>query len=113
MSESYDKDYFVKLFQRTVDYNDPDRQYIGFLADKVIEAIDKARADEWAKIHTRYQRGTRAGQYKILEAVRRVGKNTKFRVECLECHAVMFRYANKFRLGHFNCASELSNKEVI
>ncbi len=27
----------IKLYQRTIDYGDPDRQYIGFLADKSIE----------------------------------------------------------------------------
>lgn len=101
------KQYFIKLFQRTITYDDPDRQYIGYLADKVMEAIEQARAEEWAKIHTKYQPGTVKGNYKILEAVRRVGKNTKFRVECINCHAVMFRYANKFKLKHSNCAYEL------
>lgn len=31
----------IKLFQRTIDYDDPDRQYIGFLADKSIEIVRK------------------------------------------------------------------------
>ena len=109
--DSYDKDYFIKLFQRTIDYGDPDREYIGFLADKVMEAIDNARAEEWAKIHTKYQKGSIKGNYKVLEAIRRVGKNTKFRVECIHCHGVMFRYANKFKLKHANCIAELESKD--
>ena len=78
------------------------------LVDKEVEA---ARKEEWAKLHTKYQKGTVKGQYTILEAVRRVGKNTKFRVECLNCHGVMFRYANKFKLPHKNCVNnDMRNK---
>lgn len=31
----------IKLYQRTIDYDDPDRQYIGFLADKSIDIIKR------------------------------------------------------------------------
>ena len=65
--------------------------------------IVKAREEEWQKIHTKYQKGDIKGQYMILEAVRRVGKNIKFRVRCLKCQGVMFRYANKFGLSHKDC----------
>lgn len=31
----------IELYQRTIDYDDPDRQYIGFLADRSIEIVTK------------------------------------------------------------------------
>jgi len=31
----------IQLYQRTIDYDDPDRQYIGFLADKSIAMVRK------------------------------------------------------------------------
>lgn len=31
----------IELYQRTIDYDDPDRQYIGFLADKSIAIVRK------------------------------------------------------------------------
>lgn len=45
------KQEYIKLLQRTIDYSDPDRQYIGFLADKamelasqqVLEALEKVK----------------------------------------------------------------------
>lgn len=39
----------IKLFQRTIDYDDPDRQYIGFLADKTIEMCQEY-IDTYVKI---------------------------------------------------------------
>lgn len=70
---------------------------------KINEMLEQARADVWQKIHTPYQKGQVKGQYKILEPVRRVGKNTKFKVECVDCGLQMFRYANKFEMNHRNC----------
>lgn len=70
---------------------------------KINEMLEQTRADEWQKIHTPYRKGQIKGQYKILEPVRRVGKNTKFKVECVDCGLQMFRYANKFEMNHKNC----------
>lgn len=73
------------------------------ITSKINEMLEQARADVWQKIHTPYQKGQVKGQYKILEPVRRVGKNTKFKVECVDCGLQMFRYANKFEMNHRNC----------
>lgn len=39
MSKTALRKILVELYQRTIDYSDPDRQYIGFLADKSIEIV--------------------------------------------------------------------------
>ncbi len=36
-----DKEQIIKLLQRTIDHEDPDRQYIGYLADKISELIEQ------------------------------------------------------------------------
>lgn len=40
----------IRLYQRTIDYDDPDRQYIGFLADKSIELCEEYIDKELANL---------------------------------------------------------------
>ena len=48
-----------------------------------------------------------AGQYRVLERAVKINKNTKFRVRCLKCNGVMYRFSNKFEKNHRDCAGVL------
>lgn len=41
MKKSEARQKLIELYQRTIDYEDPNRQYIGFMADKSIEIVEE------------------------------------------------------------------------
>lgn len=96
----------VHLAVRTEFFN-ANKKNMEFLADDILKIIDseidKARQEEWDKIHTKYEVGDIIGDYKITDRFRRIGKNTKYRVVCVLCGRPMFRYSNKFKLPHRDC----------
>lgn len=57
-----------------------------------------------------YVPGNIVHEYMVLERVRKMGKNTIFRVQCLWCGGVMFRRSNKFKLKHLDCPNWKGNK---
>ena len=66
--------------------------------------IKQLENNMWSNlIHKQHNIGDIAGNYEILERVRRIGRNTKFRVACTLCGATMFRFSNKFNLPHKDC----------
>lgn len=77
------------------------------------EAYDNGYNDAWNNIHTKYEVGAIAGNYKITERFKRVGKNTKYKVVCNLCGAPMFRYSNKFKLPHKDCPAIAKSAQTL
>lgn len=79
---------------------------IGVFRDETIAAIRASRKVnnlEEPTVKQAKEVGDIIGHYEILERLDVSGKNSKFRVKCTKCNAVMFRYANKFKADHWDC----------
>lgn len=92
----------IHLAVRTEFFND-NQKNMHFLADDIMEIIEKVRSREWLLLHTKHQVGDVVGNYRITERFRKIGKNTKYKVVCTLCGRPMFRYSNKFKLNHRDC----------
>jgi len=83
---------------------------MSMVTNKIKEAELRGYDKAWKTIHEVIEVGDIKGQYKILERVReRTGKNAKFKVECVECGDLLYRYSNRFNLAHQNC----ENRQII